>query len=345
MKNRNIADSIWGDPGFSNLSLNAKLIWFWCLTNPNLNLIGIFHALDLVISAYTGLGRDAVLRCLDELTQAGMIVMAHGYIIICNYAKYNCYEGGKLLRGVQLAFQALPDEVFYVAVKTPRIKSLYLSCLTENLTMDEMVRSDNIQYGYEPEQIVIESVAPPTPKPVKAKIAPTEAQLSELGQVFLDEANRMLELVEDSQVNRPTNKKCNLTASECEKLAEIVKAGCGSISPEKLARQLVREFYGWKFTADRSVKSDYLSMIKPWVMEKAQKHFANPNFQNQEPERIAPVNMTDKQRDEARDRTQRAKPDMLDTRIGKKWGEMNETEIDEMIQKRIYDVNGARIKQ
>jgi len=186
-----------------------------------------------------------------------------------------------------------------------------------------------------------------TPKPKKPKPQPSPEQepeqpLSTLAKVIKEEAQRLIDITDGSNVTRPTNRKCTLTASEYEKLAEYAKQGCGSIEAEKLARQLVREFYTWKFTADRAVKSDYLSMIKPWVLEKAQKHFSNPQRQP-EPERSGPQQMTDLEKDQARDRTYSANRKMYDGRIGKSWEGLTEQEIENMIKSRQYDESGKRI--
>ena len=188
----------------------------------------------------------------------------------------------------------------------------------------------------------IEKMEPKQPKPKPQPEPEPEIELSPLAQAIKNECQRMLELTDGSQVTRPTNRKCTLTPSELEKLAQYAKQGCGSVDAEKLARQLVREFYGWKFTAEKAVKSDYLSMIKPWVLEKAQKHFNNQGRQP-EPERTAPVQMTDLEKDQAKDRTYSANRKMYDGRIGKSWEGLTDDEINKMIASRRYDESGKRI--
>ena len=185
------------------------------------------------------------------------------------------------------------------------------------------------------------------PKPKIQKPDPKpEPELSQLGKVIKEECQRLIDITDGSLVARPTNRKCTLTHSEIEKLVEYAKQNCGSIEAEKLARQLVREFYTWKFTAEKAVKSNYLSMIKPWVLEKAQKHFANPNRNNQtstQPEHSAPKQMTDLEKDQAKDRTYSANRKMYDGRIGKSWEGLTEEEISNMIASRRYDESGKRI--
>jgi hypothetical protein len=343
VKFRNIADTIWSDPGFSDLSSNAKLIWLFCLTNPNLNLIGIFHAPDQIISAYTGLGKDAVLRCVEELERAGMIRSTHGYLIMINYAKYNVYRDHNTLRGARLAFASIPDEVWLVAMQYERIDELYDLCIGDELTREEQRRVEMLDADEpEPER----KKEQPKPKIQKPDPKP-EPELSQLGKVIKEECQRLIDITDGSLVARPTNRKCTLTHSEIEKLVEYAKQNCGSIEAEKLARQLVREFYTWKFTAEKAVKSDYLSMIKPWVLEKAQKHFANPNRNGQiapEPERRGGM-YTQQETDPASDNHYRSHPEMTDPRIGKKWGEMSKEEIDNMIKSRRYDENGKRMQK
>jgi hypothetical protein len=268
MKYRNVADSIWSDPDFLGLSANAKLIWLFCLTNPNLNLIGIFHAPDQIMSAYTGIGRESLPKYIAELQQSGMLAAAYGYVILINYAKYNAYRDANTLRGVRLAFAALPDEVWRIAMGYERIAELYDSCLIGELNREEERRAA-LGVTMPDIQDDLPLPLPSDPKKKKGKekesenLLMTADDLNENGKKAKEMIAKIFKVLEKDPPKLKSNACCKLTPAHVDELIE--KLG----SMEMLFAGL-EVYYNWKYEYDKEVISDYRRMLRPWVKQRAE---------------------------------------------------------------------------
>ena len=100
--------------------------------------------------------------------------------------------------------------------------------------------------------------------------------------------------------------------------------------------------YGWNMTDFFNRKNGFPAFVGDHdaIVKRYQK---GNNKAQPEPERSGPQQMTDLEKDQARDRTYSANRKMYDGRIGKPWEGLTEDEINKMIASRQYDESGKRI--
>lgn len=97
------------------------------------------------------------------------------------------------------------------------------------------------------------------PEPKQSKV--NDIELTPDISAVRSEIDELIELSRDAVIAKPSNRKCTLSNSNIQTL--IVKYGL-----PKLKRMAVI-FYKWKLTSNKAVKSDYLSIMADWVVERA----------------------------------------------------------------------------
>jgi hypothetical protein len=100
--------------------------------------------------------------------------------------------------------------------------------------------------------------------------------------------------------------------------------------------------YGWNMTDFFNRKNAFPAFVGDHdaIVKRYQK---GQSKQQTEPEHSAPKQMTDLEKDQAKDRTYSANRKMYDGRIGKSWEGLSDDEISKMIASRSYDESGKRI--
>ena len=99
----------------------------------------------------------------------------------------------------------------------------------------------------------------PKPEPKQSKFK--DIELTPDISAVRSEIDELIELSRDAVIAKPSNRKCTLSNSNIQTL--IAKYGL-----PKLKRMAVI-FYQWKLTSNKAVKSDYLSIMADWVVERA----------------------------------------------------------------------------
>jgi len=92
MKTRIIHTRVWKDNWFSSLSLKAKLLFQFLLTNENANMCGCYELNDKEIFLWLGFTEKDLSESKKELS--GKVYFNNGWVKIINHVKYNNYGNG-----------------------------------------------------------------------------------------------------------------------------------------------------------------------------------------------------------------------------------------------------------
>ena len=118
MSYRKIDTRIWNDAKFMALSDAAKLLFFFCLTHPNLTMVGAMRATRSGIAEELGWLNEAFDEGLPkrftepfaELISAGLIRYDKcGFLWLPNFLKYNPLENQNQCKGACTALDLLPE--------------------------------------------------------------------------------------------------------------------------------------------------------------------------------------------------------------------------------------------
>ncbi len=91
-KLRSIDTAIWQDNWFEDLDPESKLLFFYLLTNPQTNMLGIFE-LSLKRMAFdTGLKSEVVETSLQKFAQDEKVIHEDGFIVLTNFIKHQRYN-------------------------------------------------------------------------------------------------------------------------------------------------------------------------------------------------------------------------------------------------------------
>jgi len=93
MANRQFDDNFWRDAYIAELATDEKMLFSYCITNPCLNIYGIYEIPLRLIALDTGIPKDRVLTIIEKLSRDGKISYHNEkYIIIHNWHKYQSYN-------------------------------------------------------------------------------------------------------------------------------------------------------------------------------------------------------------------------------------------------------------
>jgi hypothetical protein len=84
---RSINTKIWADPWIEELTPTEKLIWFYLLTSPYSNMLGIYEVSIKRISNETGIGQDGIKKALEGFERVGKAFHIDGYVYVVNWLK------------------------------------------------------------------------------------------------------------------------------------------------------------------------------------------------------------------------------------------------------------------
>lgn len=97
MKTRVIKTKIWRDGFFNRLSLQAKLVFIFLLTNEFIGQTGIYEMDISTISFYTGVDKNKIKEILtNELKEK--IIYDNGWVVVLNALKHNNYASNNKQR-------------------------------------------------------------------------------------------------------------------------------------------------------------------------------------------------------------------------------------------------------
>lgn len=110
-KLRSVNTRIWNDVYFSeDLDPTEKLVFLYFLTNPFLNLAGIYEIPLKSIVSDTGFNKDEILKILSRFEKDKKIYYKLGYVIIANYSRHQKYNRN-MLSNVYNSVNLLPKSI------------------------------------------------------------------------------------------------------------------------------------------------------------------------------------------------------------------------------------------
>lgn len=109
MKTRIIHTSIWEDEWFYNLSRDGRDLFFYCITNPRINLSGMYQLSDRVILSD--------LRYVTDLEAAkkelsGKVEFFEGWVYVKNSDRFSGFSGIKNEVAKQKELSFVPTHIF-----------------------------------------------------------------------------------------------------------------------------------------------------------------------------------------------------------------------------------------
>lgn len=109
-KERYIDTRFWDDNYIIKLDPVEKLLFLYFLTNPLTNIAGIYEISTRRIAFDTGIDTEMILNILKRFELDKKIFYKDGWLIICNFPKYQKYERSPRIKdGITLILNQLPD--------------------------------------------------------------------------------------------------------------------------------------------------------------------------------------------------------------------------------------------
>ncbi len=93
MKTRIIKTEFWEDMAGKDVPKDARLLFVYLITNPRINMCGIFELSDKYILLETGLTPKELEKAKAYLQDIKKIIFINGWIKIINAEKHNNYKG------------------------------------------------------------------------------------------------------------------------------------------------------------------------------------------------------------------------------------------------------------
>lgn len=109
MKTRIVHTKIWFDEWFANASRDARELFYFLITCPNINLSGVFEIQDREIIFCTKL--DSLDAAKEELSNSGKAIFYRNFVYIPNAARLGGYKGSKNEKARENEIKKLPDEI------------------------------------------------------------------------------------------------------------------------------------------------------------------------------------------------------------------------------------------
>lgn len=101
---------IWSDDWFSELSVDAKLLYIYLLSNLNTHICGYYKLSLKEIEFFTGLTQKKIAAALKQLE--GNVHYIDGWVVIKNYPKYqNVTNNLKVQAAIERALAEVPEHV------------------------------------------------------------------------------------------------------------------------------------------------------------------------------------------------------------------------------------------
>ena len=100
----------WVDEKTANMTMEAKFLMMYLLTNPYRNIIGCYFLKKYVIKGDTGLDGSAFESAWEELLSSGMVIYDEksSVVLIKNYLKYNQLENPSQIKSAISKLDDLP---------------------------------------------------------------------------------------------------------------------------------------------------------------------------------------------------------------------------------------------
>lgn len=111
MITRLIYTQIWTDNYFIELSPQEKLLFFYFLTNDQVNIIHLYRCPINRIVADTGIDRGIVVEAKKKFEKAGKMCFKEEFVFLRNAHRFEKYEGEKNIRAKEKLFSRLSQSI------------------------------------------------------------------------------------------------------------------------------------------------------------------------------------------------------------------------------------------
>lgn len=106
---RPIKDDTWTDEWFFDLDPTEKLVWVFLLTNPRMNIAGLYKMSIRWGAIHTGLDPKPFEVILGRFINDGKIVYEDGWVAIQNFKKHLPYQNPSVSKGIQRILESVTD--------------------------------------------------------------------------------------------------------------------------------------------------------------------------------------------------------------------------------------------
>lgn len=111
-KYRYIDTKFWDDSYIIDLIPTEKLLFLYLLTSPLTNIAGIYEIALRRMIFDTGIGLEEIRNILQKFQNDKKIYYIDGWIIICNFPKYQqCEKSPKIKDGIKAIIAILPSKI------------------------------------------------------------------------------------------------------------------------------------------------------------------------------------------------------------------------------------------
>ena len=140
---------IWSDDWFSELSVDAKLLYIYLLSNLNTHICGYYKLSLKVMEFNTGLTQKKILTALEKLTENVQYI--DGWVVLKNYPKYqNVANNMKVQAAIERELAQIPPHVLNPNLnhksKSEAMDSLSIPSKKEK-KVDKAVENEKKAYG------------------------------------------------------------------------------------------------------------------------------------------------------------------------------------------------------
>jgi hypothetical protein len=111
MKTRIVHTKIWEDDWFRELSKPAGWLFMYLITNPRINLSGMYQISLAALLFGTRFEEKEIDVLKTELAQKGKVFFYRDWVYVVNAKKYGGYFGKLCEQGISKELQEVPDEI------------------------------------------------------------------------------------------------------------------------------------------------------------------------------------------------------------------------------------------
>src|ERR1035437_1463312 len=113
MRTKMIWTQIWDDEWFRSLSAPSRYLFVFLLTNPEVNLVGVYRLNTEKLKYYTRLNNDQITKCFGQLS--AKVIYKDGWIIIRKYIDFNPYKGVSTDLAKDKEWELIPSSIKEIA--------------------------------------------------------------------------------------------------------------------------------------------------------------------------------------------------------------------------------------
>jgi hypothetical protein len=107
-----ISTTFWDDAWVQEMDPSEKLVYMYLLTNPLINISGVYKITDRRICFDTGFSSDTIRNIMKKFTAAGKAVRFGEWVILPTWPKHQSLTNDNFIKGFIRQLQELPDDVF-----------------------------------------------------------------------------------------------------------------------------------------------------------------------------------------------------------------------------------------